>query len=101
MEDYILIYIKVFDPETHFPSMKECICIDQNLHGQLQCDRNLTPLPQWVIHSHNAELTRFCMLENFPNYIQYMVEGQPYSILKDLQKNNIINKEVIFHFLQS
>ena len=26
-ENYILIYRIVFDTETHFPSIKECICI--------------------------------------------------------------------------
>ena len=34
-EDYILIYRIVFDIETHFPSIKECICIDGNLHVHL------------------------------------------------------------------
>ena len=34
-EDYILIYRIVFDIETHFPSIKECIRIDRNLHVQL------------------------------------------------------------------
>lgn len=37
-EDYILIYIIVFDPETPLQFIKECIRIDQNLHGQPQCD---------------------------------------------------------------
>ena len=31
-EDYILIYRIVFDPETHFSSIKEYIHIDWNLH---------------------------------------------------------------------
>ena len=45
-EDYILIYRVVFDIETYFPSIKECICIDRNLHVQLQCNGNPIPLPQ-------------------------------------------------------
>ena len=64
-DDYILIYRIVFDPETHFPSIKEYICIDRNLHGQLLCNGNTITLP----HGH-AKLTRFSMLENFPYYIQ-------------------------------
>ena len=86
LEDYILIYRIVFDPETHFPSVKKCIRIDQNLHVQLQCDGNPIPLLQWLIHGHNAKLTRFSMWENFPNYRQNMVEEHPYSILKELHK---------------
>ena len=30
-EDYILIHRRVFDIETHFPSIKECIRIDRKL----------------------------------------------------------------------
>ena len=85
-EDYILIYRIVFDPETHFPFIKKCIRIDQNLHIQLQCDGNPISLPQWFIYGHNAKLTRFSMLENFPNNIQNVVKEYPYSILKELRK---------------
>ena len=100
MEDYILIYRIVFDPETHFPSLKECICIDQNLHIQFPCDGNPIPLLQWFIHGCNSNLTRFSILENFPISIQNVVQEHPYSILKELQKNQHY-KEVVFHFLQS
>ena len=86
MEDYILIYRIVFNPETHFPSKKECICIDQNLHVQLQYGGNLIPLPQWFIYGHNFKLTRFSKLENFPNCIQNVLKEHPYSVLKELQK---------------
>ena len=85
-EDYILIYRTVFNSEIHFPSIKECIRIDRNIHLQLLCDGNPIPLPQWFIHRHNAKLKRFCMLENFPNYIHDVVEEHLYSILKELQK---------------
>ena len=81
-EYYIQIYRIVFDPEMHFPPIKRCIRIDQNLHG------------------HNAKLKRFDMLGNFSNYIQSVVEEQPSSILKELQKD-ISNKEVVLQFLQS
>ena len=90
MEDYILIHRIVFDPEANFPFTKEYIYIDKNLHVQLQCDRNPIPLLQWFIHEHNAKLTRFNMLGNYPNYIQNVVEEQPYSILKELQKKTTL-----------
>ena len=85
-EDYILIYRIGFDIETHFPSIKECIRIDQNLHVQLQCNGNPIPLPQRFIHGNNAKLTKFSILENFPTYIKNLVEEDPYSILNKLQK---------------
>ena len=68
-KDYILIYRIVFDIETYFPSIKECIS-----------------LPQWFIHGDNAKLTKFSMSENFPTYIKNLVEEDSYSILNELQK---------------
>ena len=62
LEDHILIYRIVFDIELHFPSIKECIRIDRNLHVQLQCNGNTIPLPQWFIHENNDKLTKFSML---------------------------------------
>ena len=82
----MLIYRIVFDPETHFRFIKECIHIDRNLHHQFNYDGNRIPLPQWFIHQHNTRITSFNVLENFPNYIQSVVEKQSYSILKELQK---------------
>ena len=87
-EDYILIYRIVFDIETHFPSIKECIRIDRNRHAQLQSNGNSIPLPQWFIHGNNAKFTKFNMLENFPTYIKNVVEEDPYSILNELQKRH-------------
>ena len=48
-EDYILIYRIVFDPETHFPSLKEYIRIDRNLYAQLSFDGNPISSPQWIM----------------------------------------------------
>ena len=83
---YILIYRIVFDVETHFPSIKECIRIDRNLHVHLQCNGNPIPLPQWFIHENNGKLTKLSMLENFPTYIKNVLEEDPHSILNELQK---------------
>lgn len=44
-KDYIIIYGIVFDHEAHFPSIKECICIDQNIYVHLQCDGDSILLP--------------------------------------------------------
>ena len=86
-EKYILIFRIFFDEETQFPSLRECIRIDRNLHIQLQFNGNPIPLPQWFINGHNAKLTRFSMLENFPQYMQNVVNEHPNLILKELQKN--------------
>ena len=56
IEDHILIYRIVFDSETHFPSIKECIRIDRNLHVQLECDGNPLPLPHWFVHGLDTML---------------------------------------------
>ena len=84
-EKYVWIFRIDFD-ETNFPLLKECIRIDKNLHVQLQYYGNPIPLPQWFVKGHNAKLTRFSMLENFPPYIQSIVIEHPNSILKELQK---------------
>ena len=100
-EDYILIYRIVFDLETHFPTIKECFCIDRNLHVQIQCDENPVPLPQWFIDGYEVKLTWFSMIEKFPNYIENVVEEQLYSILKELQKKTLKKQRLSFIFCQA
>ena len=46
--DYILIYRIVFDIETHFASIKECVRIDRNLLVQLQCNGSPIPITTMV-----------------------------------------------------
>lgn len=81
-------YVWIFriDFETNFSLLKECIRIDNNLHVQLQYYGNPIPLPHWFVKGHNAKLTRYSMLENFPSYIQNIVAEPPNSILKELYK---------------
>ena len=42
----VLFYRTVFDKDTEFPTVSECIRIDTNLHVQLQYNGKLLPLPK-------------------------------------------------------
>ena len=44
------------------------------------------PLPIWFTKGHNAKLTKFSMLENFPNYIKNISEEHSASILQELHE---------------
>ena len=86
-ENFVVIYRTVLDPKTFMASTKECIRIDQDLHVQLEYEGIHIPLPQWFIHGHNAKLTKFSMLENFPSYMKNTAnEKHPSSILEELRK---------------
>ena len=85
-DDSIVCFRINFDIHTKFPAIYETIKIDKDLHIQLQYNGNRVPLPQFFVKSHNAKLTRFTMLENFPNYIKNSAEEHPYSILDELRK---------------
>lgn len=82
----ILFYRTVFDEETEFPTVSECIRIDNNLHVQLQYNGKFLPLPKWFVQGRNAKLTHFSMLENFPSYIANEAESHPLPILEELLK---------------
>ena len=98
-DEYVFIYRIHFDAETHFPTIKECIRVDKNLHVQLQCDGNPIPLPKWFVKGHNSKLTKYSMLENFPQYIINTIEEHPHSIHTNYRSDNIINQRVDHHFL--
>ena len=85
-ENNIVFYRLVFDPETDFPSIHECIKIDSDLHVQLIYNGNQLPLPKWLVIGLNAKLSRFSMLENLPAYIKTTVADHPSTILDELQK---------------
>lgn len=83
----ILFYRTVFDETTGFPSISAGIMIDENLHVKLQCNGKPIPLPKWFVTGHNAKLTRFSMLENFPAYISSQAQlHPPSSILEELRQ---------------
>ena len=84
-DDSIVFYTISYD-ELGLPSVNRCIRIDKNLHIKLQVKGRMMPLPKWFINSHNAKLTRFSMLENFPQYLQSAEEAHPSSIIDDLRK---------------
>ena len=85
-EDHVLFYKLIFDKETDFPVVQECIRIDTDLHVKLLHNGNPIPLPKWFAEGHNAKLTRFSMLGNFPAYIANAAQDHPFSILEELRK---------------
>ena len=85
-EDHVLFYKLIFDKETDFPVVQECIRIDTYLHVKLLHNGNPIPLPKWFAEGHNAKLTRFSMLGNFPAYIANAAQYHPFSILEELRK---------------
>ena len=56
------------------------------MHVQLQFKGNPVPLPEWFVKGHNAKLTKFSMLDNFPSYLKNIAEEHPESILTELEK---------------
>ena len=60
-EKYVWIFRIDFE-EGNFPSLKECVRIDRELHVQLQYCGHHIPLPKWFVYGQNAKLTRFSML---------------------------------------
>ena len=82
----VLFYGTVFDKDTEFPTVSECIRIDTNLHVQLQYNGKLLSLPKWFVQGRSAKLTHFSMLENFPAYISNEAERHPFPILDELRR---------------
>ena len=77
--------------ETNFPHIFEAIKVDKDLHVQLQYEGTPLPLPQWFTHGHNAKLTKYSMLENFPPYIQGVIseKADQYTLLDELCKRKL------------
>lgn len=85
--DDSIVYFRInFDTDTKFPGIYEAIKTDQEPHIQLQYCCNPVPLPQFFVKGHNAKLTRYSMLEKFPNYIKNAAEEHPYCTLEELSK---------------
>ena len=83
-KDCIVFYKLCFDPVTQFPTILEAIKVDKELHVQLQLKGCFVPLPQWFRQGHNAKLTSFSMLENFPSYLRSVSEDQQNFLLEEL-----------------
>ena len=81
-----IFYCTVFDEETDFPSICECIKIDADLHVKLQYNGNSLPLPKRFVHGRSAKLTRISMLQNLPSYIACIRDEHTSSILEELVK---------------
>ena len=85
-KDFIVYYNLVFNEDTGFPSIKEAIKIDSELHVQLQLNGSPVPLPAWFIDGRNAKLSRFSMLQNFPVYLSNKADEMSNNILEELQR---------------
>ena len=80
-----------FDEESGFPSIREAIKVDKNLHVQLQLCSKPVPHPSWFITGRNGTLTRYSMLENFPSYFAGYSESENKIIA---EMNNMIPPKV-------
>ena len=87
-----VVFSRVVYDEVGFPSIAKAIKIDDNSHERLQYNGRPVPLPKWYVHGHNAKLTRYSMLENFPPYLAMEAELHPASILDELRKREFYNK---------
>ena len=55
------------------PEVTDCVLVDRDLHVKLLYKGSSLPLPQWFRHGRDCCLTRKSMMQNFPNYINYML----------------------------
>ena len=81
----VIYYNLKFDDKTSFPKVFEAIKVDKDLHVLLQFIGRSLPLPPWFIQGTEAKLKRFSMLENFPSYITNLADGNPYSLLDEIE----------------
>ena len=64
-EDSVCFYKINFD-NKNYPIMSQTIHVNKELKVKLACNGIPAPLPRWFTQGHNAKLTKFSMLENFP-----------------------------------
>ena len=55
----------MFDEETSFPTIKEAITVDEELHVELQYCECPVPLSTWFVSGRSEKLTWLSMLQNF------------------------------------
>ena len=84
--DSIVCFRIILDIDTKFPAIYETVEINQELHILLQYNGKHVPLPKFFVRSQNAKLTRYSMLENFPNVIKNAGDEHLYCILEELRK---------------
>ena len=76
-----------FDEATGFPSILDCIKINQDLHVELQYKGCPIPLPKWFRKGTRAVVTRLSQIDRFSQYIRTVVEnikGEPAALLDEL-----------------
>ena len=84
--DSSIVFYMMDTDDSGFPYVSRCITIDESLHVKLQSNGRDLPLPKWFVNGHNAKLTRYSMLENFPQYLKAAVESHPPTIIDELRK---------------
>ena len=90
---YCVLYNNLqFDKKKrHLPRFLNVFRVDKELHVQLQ-------LPYWFARGTNAKLFRFGMRINLAPYIRNFSEQNPYSLIEELEKGEIINRAPSFSF---
>lgn len=89
-EDTVTFYKTTFDINK-FPVISQAIQINKELKVKLSSNGIPAPLPRWFRVGHNAKLTKFSMLENFPAYLTSLAESHPPTILDELRKRQLYN----------
>ena len=83
-DNYIFYYDFAYNENTRFPSIKEAIKIDSELHVELQICGCPVPLPAWLLKGRNGKITDYCMLQNIPGYLLNTSAESSTSIMDDL-----------------
>ena len=69
-ENHLIYYNLEFDDITGFPSIRECIKINRELHVELQFKGSPMPLPNWFRQGTSATLTKYTEIVDFVKYIE-------------------------------
>ena len=90
----------MFDEETSFPTIKEAITVDKELHVQLQYCECPVPLSTWFVSGRSEKLTWLSMLQNFPAYLRNRNEIISKSLLSELFQCQYYKNQKVDHHTQ-
>ena len=87
-QDTVNFYKTTFDI-NNIPVIPQAIQINKELKDKPSPNSLSSPLLRWFRVVHNAKLTKFSMLENFPAYLANLAESQSPTILDDFWKRQL------------
>ena len=67
-----------------FPFVNRCITYSENIHLNLQCNGKILSIQKWFVTTHKAKITKYSMLETFPQYLSSAAEFQPPTLTGEL-----------------